>query len=94
MRLGLNAVVSNTRFLLRAASVFGLLFGFFAAILAAHTVYNKFSGVALDGFTTVILFMTLQASVLFLCLGVLGEYVLRVYSEVKPRPKFIIEKHV
>ena len=63
--------------------VFSLLFGLYALVL-------KIRGVALSGFTTVIILQLLIGSMLVTALGIIGEYISKVYDEVKRRPRFIV----
>jgi dolichol-phosphate mannosyltransferase len=68
----------------------GLVFGVFAAMLGLQTLYNKFSGEAQTGFTTVIVLVLLVGSLVLLGLGVIGLYVSRIYEEVKGRPRYVL----
>ena len=47
-------------------------------------------GVALGGFTTVIILLLLFGSLIMISLGIIGYYIARIYEEVKGRPKYII----
>lgn len=60
-------------------------------ILGGHTLYQKINGVALDGFTTVILLQLFLGSILMICLGVIGYYIAKIYEAVQGRPRYIIE---
>jgi hypothetical protein len=49
----------------------------------------------IDGVTTIILLILFIGSSLMLGLGIIGEYVARIYDEVKRRPRYVIgEQHV
>jgi glycosyltransferase involved in cell wall biosynthesis len=50
----------------------------------------KLSGMAVDGFTTVILLLLIIGSFLMMGLGIIGEYLARIYDEVKYRPRYIV----
>ena len=52
----------------------------------------KMTGTSIDGFTTVILLLLIIGSALMLGIGILGEYVARIYEEVKQRPRYIIHE--
>lgn len=60
--------------------------------LGAHSLYQYFTGVALEGFTTVILLQLIIGSVLMISLGIIGHYISRIYDEIKARPRYIISK--
>ena len=57
-----------------------------------HTVYMKLSGAAITGFTTVILLLLIIGSSLMIGLGIIGEYLARIYDEVKQRPRYIVSQ--
>ncbi|WP_066314438.1 glycosyltransferase family 2 protein [Bacillus sp. FJAT-29814] len=91
VKLALNAVVSFTSLPLRFVSVMGFVFFIAAIILGSHTLYQKFIGNALTGFTTVILLQLIIGSIFMISLGVFGEYISAIYKEVKDRPRYLIE---
>jgi glycosyltransferase involved in cell wall biosynthesis len=68
----------------------GLIFFVFAVGLGIQTLYLKLAGRAFTGFTTVILLELIVASLLMISLGIIGEYLARIYEEVKARPRYII----
>ncbi|WLD93927.1 glycosyltransferase family 2 protein [Alkalihalobacillus sp. AL-G] len=94
IKLALNAVVSFTSLPLRFVSILGFLFFIAAIFLGIHTLYQKFNGNALTGFTTVILLQLIIGSVFMISLGVIGEYISAIYKEVKGRPRYLIENTV
>ena len=69
-----------------------MLFFIFAAVLGVQTLYNKIAGIAVNGFTTVILLQLFIGSLLMLSLGIIGEYIARIYEEVKGRPRYVIRE--
>jgi polyisoprenyl-phosphate glycosyltransferase len=91
LRLALDGLLGFSMAPLRAASLLGL-----AAIVgslgyATYAVYVKlFSGKTPTGFTALIVGVTLLSGVQLLVLGIIGEYVGRVYEETKGRPSYII----
>jgi len=85
-----NAILSNTKALLKISTFIGLIVGIFSILLAIQTLYTKLTGQALNGFTTVILVVAFQSTFLFLSLGILGEYLSRIYQEVKNKPSYIL----
>ena len=66
-----------------------LAVSFFLTVIA---LYQKFSGIALDGFTTVIVIELFTGSILMISLGIIGFYISKIYDEVKGRPKYIVSK--
>lgn len=93
-RLAINAVVSFSSFPLRLVSFSGVAFLMLATLLAGQTLYQKFSGAAVTGFTTVILLLLIIGSIIMLSLGIIGEYLAAIYNEVKGRPRYLIAQRI
>jgi dolichol-phosphate mannosyltransferase len=49
-----------------------------------------FTGLALHGFTTVIILELLIGGVLMISLGIIGTYIAQIYQEVKYRPRYVV----
>ncbi|TBL69299.1 glycosyltransferase family 2 protein [Paenibacillus thalictri] len=94
MKLAVQAVVSFSSIPLRMVSMFGLVFLIGAGVLFVQTLYQKFIGNAVDGFTTVILLLLIVGSVIMISLGIIGEYIAAIYNEVKGRPRYLIKDHI
>ena len=60
------------------------------AILTVQTLINWARGVALEGFTTVILLLLFLGGGILLGLGLIGQYVAAIYEEVKGRPRYVV----
>jgi polyisoprenyl-phosphate glycosyltransferase len=91
IRLALRASTSFSSVPLHLITIMGTGTLIVSVILGIQTLYMKFSGTAVSGFTTVILLLLFIASVLMLSLGIIGIYISRIFEEVKGRPHFIIE---
>lgn len=91
-RLALTSITSFSSIPLHLITSLGLIFTTVAVLLGIQTLYNKLSGDAVSGFTTVILLLLIIGSVIMLALGVIGEYLARIYEEVKRRPLFFIQE--
>lgn len=76
---------------LRAATVLGALGILFALLFSLYSVYAKFFlNQSPKGFTALTVLVTLLSGFILLFLGVIGEYVGRIYEEVKARPNYIV----
>ena len=76
-------------------SLAGALVAGFSFLLGAWYVFQKLVGFELSpGLPTTVLVVTFFAGVQLLSLGLIGEYVGRIYDEVKRRPMFIIDRKV
>lgn len=94
VELGLTALTAFSAAPLRVVSYLGVGFLVFAAVLGAQTLWNWGRGVSVSGFTTVILLQLVIGSALMLSLGVLGEYVARIFEEVKRRPAYVVARRL
>lgn len=77
---------------LHIVTVFGFIMLAVAFVLGIIALVQKISGVALGGFTTVILLLLFSASVIMISLGIIGYYIARIYDEIKGRPRYIISR--
>lgn len=70
--------------------------GWAAAVLAVlyllSVFVQKLLGYTVDGWATIMVAMLFMGSVQLICLGILGEYLGRIFNEVKPRPMYIVEE--
>jgi dolichol-phosphate mannosyltransferase len=90
--IGLNGVVGFSRYPLQIISVLGVCFAAAAFVLAIVYIVMKLSGVGFPvGNPTIVIVVAFFSGVQLLSLGVMGEYVGRIYDEVRERPKYIIE---
>lgn len=62
------------------------------SVTGAVALYQKFAGIALDGFTTVIVLLALASGALMLSLGIVGLYLARIYEELKGRPLYLLRE--
>lgn len=77
---------------LHIVTVLGFIMLAVAFVLGIVALVQKISGVALGGFTTVILLLLFSASVIMISLGIIGYYIARIYDEIKGRPRYIISR--
>lgn len=90
LRYSISALTSFSSLPLYLVSSLGLLTFVVSVLVGTIALYDKLSGRALGGFTTVILLLLFIGSSLLFSLGLLGSYVARIYEEVKARPIYTI----
>ena len=89
--LGWDAVVSFSSLPLRVASVLGFLFSFFGLLYLAYVVATRaFTDNAVAGWTSVVATVLVLGGVQLLCIGIIGQYLGRMYEEMKGRPLFLV----
>jgi dolichol-phosphate mannosyltransferase len=90
VRLAFDAITGFSIQPLRAASLFGVTVGLAGLAMLVRSLYVWFTHETVPGWTSLITVVLLLGSVQLLFLGVLGEYVGRLFMESKRRPLFII----
>lgn len=94
MGLATTAIVSFTSAPLRIVMILGfttLLLGF---LIAADAIISWFLGYAVSGFATIIVTLLILGSFIMISLGIIGEYIAKIYDEIKHRPAYLIESSV
>ena len=95
LQLAFDGVFSFSIVPLRAAALLGLTTIGFTALFALYSLYAKvFHDQSPRGFTALVVLVSFLSGVHLLFLGVIGEYVGRVYEEVKRRPPYVVGKVV
>jgi glycosyltransferase involved in cell wall biosynthesis len=90
--LAADAVTSFSVVPLRIASSLGLAFGILGFLMLAYTLYSWITGNALQGWTSLASLILIMGSVQMLIIGIFGEYLGRVFIEVKQRPLYIVNE--
>ncbi len=89
-----DGIASFSIFPLRAATYIGVLVGTASVLYAIVAVITHLTGRTVPGWTTTVVLVSALFSVQLLVTGVLGEYVGRIYEEVKKRPLYIVGEKV
>lgn len=95
LALALDAVTSFSVAPLRFITGIGFLVFVLSILMGLWTIWVKlFTDHAVPGWASTMLPIYFLGGIQILCIGVLGEYLGKVYQETKGRPRYIIEKHV
>jgi glycosyltransferase involved in cell wall biosynthesis len=90
--IGLNGIVGFSRYPLQVISILGIGISIIAFLLALTYFIMKVSGYPFPiGNPTIVIVVAFFSGIQMLSLGVMGEYVGRIYDEVRQRPKYIVE---
>ena len=71
--------------------IFIILVSFFMIL---YSIIQKILGNTVDGWTFIVCSLWLLGGIQMLSLGIIGEYIGKIYSEVKSRPRYIIDKYI
>lgn len=95
LKIGLNGLISFSSKPLFVMSVIGFIVSLFSFSIGAFYVIQKLIGIDLTpGLSTTVLLISFFAGLQLLGLGLIGEYVGRIYDEVKRRPLYIVDRQV
>ena len=89
-KLAVQSITSYTATPLYMVTWLGIIMLFIDFLLFIQTLFMKFSGKALTGFTTVIILILGIGSCIMISLGIIGIYISKIYDEVKRRPRYLI----
>lgn len=95
MRIGMNGLLCFSTAALRLSSIVGFSTAGLSLLFAAVYLVLKLAGCPISwGNPTLVILVTFFAGVQLICVGILGEYIGRIYEEVRARPKFIVDRAV
>jgi glycosyltransferase involved in cell wall biosynthesis len=93
LKLALDGLVSFSYLPLRMASLIGFVVSMSAFALGARTLYMKLRYPDfIAGFTTIVVGITLLGGIQLITLGIMGEYIGRIFDEVKQRPLYTLRE--
>lgn len=93
LRLAFNGIFSFSEYPVRLISRLGLAVVVISVVYIVITLVKKYVyGDVPQGFTTLIIFISLFSGVQLVALGLIGEYMLRIYDETRRRPLFIVRE--
>src|ERR1700730_3962954 len=93
LRIGFNGIFCFSNYALTLSSQLGFLIAGIAFLLAFLYLILKLTGVPFPlGNPTIVILLLFLGGVQLITVGILGEYIGRIYEEVRQRPKFIVDR--
>lgn len=94
-KLAMDGIVSFSFVPLRIASILGFVFSGFAFVLIVILFILKFFiNLGIMGWTSTISSILFMGGVQLITLGIIGEYLARIYDEVKKRPEYLVHEKI
>lgn len=90
MKYAVSNITAFTALPLHLVTIFGVLTLLVSLVLGVIALVQKFMGIALGGFTTVIILLLFLGSLIMISLGIIGYYIGNIYEEIKDRPRYIV----
>lgn len=88
----LDGITASTTLPLRVWTYIGSIIAFISGMYALYIIFRTlFYGVALPGYASLLVSILFFGSVQLIVLGIFGEYIGRIFTEVKRRPRYIAE---
>lgn len=91
-RLALDTFISSSSFPIKMITSIGIISFMMSVILIIFYTYSKLTGIiTVPGWTLLVIFISLFNGIVLLSIGIMSEYIWRIYDEVKNRPSYIIK---
>lgn len=95
LKIAMDGIFSFSSAPIRFITMLGVIGLGFAIVYSLWIIINYFfRGIAVQGFATLAIIISFFSSLILICLGVIGEYIVRIYDEVRARPYVVIEKTI
>jgi polyisoprenyl-phosphate glycosyltransferase len=88
----LDAITGFSAFPLRLSIAFSLIFFLASGLVLIYALFSFFFLKVVSGWTSITILITLFSAVQLFCMGIIGEYVGRIFIETKRRPLFVIRE--
>ena len=79
---------------LRIITTFGFIISIISFLFLIYVIIGHFINTSVTGWTTIVTLICFFGGFQILCIGIIGEYIGKVYNEVKARPRYIIEENL
>ena len=90
-KFALDGITSFSSLPLKLASWLGYLASLLAFIYLVSVFVQRAMGYTVEGWATIMVAMLFLGGVQLICLGIIGEYIGRIFNETKSRPMYVIE---
>ncbi|WP_174875314.1 glycosyltransferase family 2 protein [Vogesella oryzae] len=95
LRLAFDGLTAFTTWPLRMVSLLGFLLAMLSVAYGLYLVVNYFMHEhPLSGWTTIVTLQLFSAGIILISIGIVGEYLARVFDEVKGRPLYLVRQHL
>jgi glycosyltransferase involved in cell wall biosynthesis len=89
-----NGITSFSNYPLKLVTIIGFVIFTLCIVMSCYAIFAIYSGNVVPGWLSTVLPMYFLGGVQLFCFGIIGEYIGKIYSEVKQRPRFFIDKQI
>lgn len=95
LKYAFEGIVSFTTFPLRLSAYIGFVSAMISVLYLIVVVVQKLAfGINVPGYATIVVLVLLLGGIQLFCLGILGEYLSKIYVQVKNRPVYVLREHL
>ena len=92
LKLAFDGITSFSVRPIRILSVIGLLTLLVAVVMGIYTLVSHFTGNTVSGWSSLMISIWFLGGLNLMALGIVGKYIGKIYSEVKQRPRYLVEE--
>lgn len=89
-----NGITSFSNYPLKLVTIIGFVIFFLSLVMSGYALLAIYTGNLVPGWLSTVLPMYFLGGVQLFCFGILGEYIGKIYLEVKKRPRYFIDKRM
>lgn len=95
LKIAMDGIFSFSTAPIRLITILGTIGFVFACVYSLNVIYHRLNGdIDVKGFATLTIIISFFSSLILICLGIIGEYIVRIYDEVRSRPYTVIERTI
>jgi hypothetical protein len=89
-----NGITSFSTYPLRMVTVLGFIIFFLCLLMTGYALIGYYNNNYVPGWLSTVLPMYFLGGIQLFCFGIIGEYIGKIYSEIKQRPRYFIDKKI
>ena len=95
LKIGINGIIGFSSRPLFLMTITGFIIAFLSFMFGIWYFIQKITGViTIPGLSTIVILVSFYSGIQLLGMGILGEYIGRIYEETKQRPRYILDKKI
>ena len=94
LAFSLDGITSFSITPIRLVTLMGFIISLLGILAGVYALFSKLFGVTVSGWTSIILSIWILGGIQLISLGLIGEYIGKIYKETKSRPKYSIEQKI
>ena len=94
LAFSLDGITSFSITPIRLVTLMGFIISLLGVLAGVYALFSKLFGVTVSGWTSIILSIWILGGIQLISLGLIGEYIGKIYKETKHRPKYFIEQKI